>query len=104
MLGMTIKTDKYTKHKTFLKYARILIEIKLEHTLPKYIDFVNAHNVVVRQKVEYEWKPIRCDFCKMYGHLKDDCRKKPKTRTEWRQVISYEPPPLILALIRRVSS
>jgi len=91
MLGIPIKTDKYTKDKTFLKYARILIEIQLEDNFLECIEFVNEHNVVVRQKVEYEWKPIKCDFCKMYGHMKDDCRKKPKPRTEWRQVARQEP-------------
>ncbi|KAJ8435573.1 hypothetical protein Cgig2_020035 [Carnegiea gigantea] len=91
VLGIPIKTDKYTKDKTFLKYARILIEIQLEDKFPEYIEFVNQHNVVVRQRVDYEWKPIKCDFCKMYSHIKDDCRKKPQTRIEWRQVVRQEP-------------
>ncbi|KAJ8420055.1 hypothetical protein Cgig2_021283 [Carnegiea gigantea] len=87
MLGIPIKTDKYTKDKTFLKYVRILIEIQLEENFPEYTEFVNEHNVVVRQQVEYEWKPIKCDFYKLYGHMKDDCREKPKPRTKWRQVV-----------------
>ncbi|KAJ8422257.1 hypothetical protein Cgig2_029100 [Carnegiea gigantea] len=91
MLGTPIKTDKYIKDKTFLKYARILIEIQLEDNFPEYIKFVNEHNVVVRQKVEYEWKPIKCDFYKMYGHMKDDCRKKPKPRIEWGHIVRQEP-------------
>ncbi|KAJ8427472.1 hypothetical protein Cgig2_021882 [Carnegiea gigantea] len=66
MLGIPIKTDKYTRDKSFLKYARLLIEIQLEDNFLEYIEFVNEHNVVVRQRVEYEWKPTKCDFCKMH--------------------------------------
>ncbi|KAJ8423024.1 hypothetical protein Cgig2_028227 [Carnegiea gigantea] len=97
MLGVPIKTDKYTKDKTFLNFARILIEMNLEDNFPEYIDFVNEHNVVIRQKVEYERKPIRCEHCKMYDHLKEECRKKPGPRTEWRQVTRPEPQEMILS-------
>ena len=91
VLGIPIKTDKYTKDKTFLKYARILREIQPEDNFPEYIEFVNEYNVVVKQRVDYEWKPTKCDFYKMYGHTRDDCRKKSQLRTEWRQVIRQEP-------------
>ncbi|KAJ8430087.1 hypothetical protein Cgig2_006539 [Carnegiea gigantea] len=86
MLGVPIKTDKYTKDKTFLNFARIIIEMNLEDNFPEYIDFVNEHNVVIRQK-----KAIRCEHCKMYGYLKEECRKKPGPRKEWRQVTRPEP-------------
>ena len=49
-----IKTDKYTRDKSFLKYAKLLIEIQLTDTFPEYIEFVNEQNVVIRQKVDYE--------------------------------------------------
>ena len=87
MLGIPIRTDKYTKDKSFLKYARLLIEIQLEDNFSEYIEFVNEHNVVVRQRVEYEWKLTKCDFCKMYGQTRDDYRKKPQPRIEWRPVV-----------------
>jgi len=56
MLGVPIKTDKYTRDKAFLRYARLFIEMQLQENFQDFIDFVNEHNVVVRQKVEYEWK------------------------------------------------
>ncbi|KAJ8444134.1 hypothetical protein Cgig2_029909 [Carnegiea gigantea] len=65
MLGVPIKTDKYTRDKAFLRYARLLIEIQLQKNFPDFIDFVNKHNVAVRQKVEYDWKPTKCTYCKM---------------------------------------
>jgi len=91
MIGIPIKIDKYTRDKSFLKYARLLIEIQLEDNFPEYIEFVNEQNVVVRQRLKYEWKPTKCDFCKMFGHTRDDYRKKPQSRTEWRPVIRHEP-------------
>ncbi|GJW16427.1 zinc knuckle CX2CX4HX4C containing protein [Tanacetum coccineum] len=27
-------------------------------------------------RVEYEWRPPRCDICKIYGHVHDQCPKK----------------------------
>ncbi|KAJ8420994.1 hypothetical protein Cgig2_023908 [Carnegiea gigantea] len=55
-----------------------LIEGFVKHNFHEYIEFVNEHNVVVRQKVDYEWKPIKCGHCKMFRHNGDECRKKPQ--------------------------
>ncbi|KAJ8438217.1 hypothetical protein Cgig2_011579 [Carnegiea gigantea] len=75
-LGIPIKTDKYTKEKTMLKYARLLTEIQIKVDFPEFIEFINEHNVVMRQRVEYEWEPTRCSHCKMFGHKVEECRKK----------------------------
>jgi len=69
-----------------LKYARLLIEYQIEDEFLEFIEFINEHNMVVRQRVEYEWKPTRCSHCKMFGHTGEECRKKTQVRTEWRQV------------------
>ncbi|GJV39622.1 retrovirus-related pol polyprotein from transposon TNT 1-94 [Tanacetum coccineum] len=31
-------------------------------------------------RVEYEWRPLRCDTCKIFGHVHDYCPKKVKKR------------------------
>jgi len=85
-LGISIKTDKYTKEKTMLRYARLLIEIQLEDVFREYIEFINDRSVLVRQKVEYEWKPTKCCHCKMFGHVKEECSKKTQVRKEWRVI------------------
>ncbi|KAJ8426628.1 hypothetical protein Cgig2_016071 [Carnegiea gigantea] len=87
-----IKIDKHTKEKTMLKYARLLMECQIEFDFPEFIEFINEHNVVVRQRVEYEWKPTRCSHCKMFGHTGDECRNKTLIRIEWRQVNRQETP------------
>jgi len=86
MLGIPIKMDRTTKEKTAIRYARVLIEMPLEGSFLKYIDFVNDWEVVARQKVHYEWKPILCSQCKMLGHEEQVCRKKNKVRQEWRPI------------------
>ncbi|KAJ8443270.1 hypothetical protein Cgig2_010165 [Carnegiea gigantea] len=57
-----------------------------EEDFPDCIEFASEHNVLIRQQVIYEWKPIQCKHYKMYGHLKEDCRKKKPIRQEWRAV------------------
>ena len=85
IMGIPIKTDRFTMEKTKLQFARLLIDIKLTDPFPEYIEFVNDHDVVVRVQVEYEWKPIKCQHCKMFGHIDVDCKKKANVRQEWRR-------------------
>ena len=68
MLGIPIKMDRYTVEKSMLRYARLLIDINLGDDSPNYIEFANDKDVLVRQPITYEWKPIQCTPCKMYGH------------------------------------
>ena len=60
MLGIPLKTDKYTKEKVMLRYASLLVEMPLEGSFPDFIEFANEKNVVLRQKVIYEWLPLKC--------------------------------------------
>ncbi|KAJ8437403.1 hypothetical protein Cgig2_008756 [Carnegiea gigantea] len=86
ILGIPIKTDRYTMEKTRLTYARLLIEMPVDDTVPGYIEFVNDQEVVVRLEVKYKWKPLKCLHCRIYGHIEEDCRKKVSNRQEWREV------------------
>ncbi|KAJ8422716.1 hypothetical protein Cgig2_003262 [Carnegiea gigantea] len=45
ILGIPLKTDKYAKDKTFLKYARVLIDIPLDREFLEYLEFINDHRV-----------------------------------------------------------
>ena len=86
MLGIPLKTDKYTKDKTFLAYARVLIDVPIDGPFPDYIDFINEQGVLARQPILYEWKPIKCSHCHMYSHIMDDCRERPKPLQVWRPI------------------
>ena len=54
ILGIPLKTDKYTKEKSMLKYARLLVEMPLEGRFLEYIEFANKRDVIIRQKIVYE--------------------------------------------------
>ncbi|KAJ8426124.1 hypothetical protein Cgig2_005769 [Carnegiea gigantea] len=84
ILGVPLKTDQHNKEKTYLQYARVLMDINLAREFPNYIEFLNDQDVLIRQRVTYEWKPTRCDHCQMYGHVVETCRKKTQPRFEWR--------------------
>ncbi|KAJ8438364.1 hypothetical protein Cgig2_015291 [Carnegiea gigantea] len=84
MLGILIKTDKPTKEKIALSYARLLIKMPVNGLFPDSIDFISEGDGVIRQFVKYEWKPKKCIHCLMLGHEEQNCRKKYTVRQEWR--------------------
>lgn len=62
-------------------FARCLIEIDSKDALKEsitigvpYIDSLGFYSETIR--VEYEWKPPRCDVCLIFGHSGDTCSKK----------------------------
>ena len=59
--------------KTWLEAHR---RVKVVATDQWYLDFVNDHDVVVRLRVEYEWKPLKCGHCSMFGHKEEERTKK----------------------------
>ena len=79
-LGIPIKIDQYTKDKTMLRYARLLIDISLGSSFPDFFEFFNNNEVLVWQQVVYEWKPIACAHCHIYGHEEQSYRKKGRVR------------------------
>jgi len=43
-----------------LKYARLLIDIPLDSSFPDFIEFFNDNELLLRQQVTNEWKPVKC--------------------------------------------
>ena len=76
--------DKYTKEKTMLKYARMLVEVHIDGPFTEYIKFSNEKDILLRQKVHYECLPITCTYCKMFGHTQELYKTKDTSRKEWR--------------------
>ncbi|KAJ8425600.1 hypothetical protein Cgig2_008578 [Carnegiea gigantea] len=81
LLGIYLKTDRHTRDKMFLNYARVMIDIALDGPYPEYVEY----------PVKYEWKPLKCSHCNMYGRLEAECRKKHERRKEWRVVENQRP-------------
>ncbi|KAJ8428194.1 hypothetical protein Cgig2_031471 [Carnegiea gigantea] len=91
LLGIPIKTDRYTNERTLLRYSRVLIDILLADDFPEYVEFANDKDVLIRQSVVYEWKSFKCSHCMMFGHQEDGCRRKHRIRQEWRPIQSTVP-------------
>ncbi|KAJ8419297.1 hypothetical protein Cgig2_013320 [Carnegiea gigantea] len=72
------------KRETMLKYARMLVEMHIDGPFLEYIEFANEKDILLRQKVHYEWLPIKCTYCKMFGHTQELCKKNDTSRKEWR--------------------
>ncbi|KAJ8422223.1 hypothetical protein Cgig2_027508 [Carnegiea gigantea] len=52
---------------------------------PSYATMVDPNeDVIIRQKVVYEWRPLKCTHCRMFGHTREECRKTISQRQEWR--------------------
>ncbi|GJT46304.1 cytokinin dehydrogenase 3-like protein [Tanacetum coccineum] len=84
-LGTPLMLDSYTSDMCMKSwgrssYARVMIELgadvelkdKIVMTMPKIKgDGYYTCNV----QVEYEWKPSRCAYCKVFGHVHEECPK-----------------------------
>lgn len=73
-LEMPIKTDKLTSIKGKLAYTRMLIDMKVSESVPRFIPIEGPY-ALFKQQVEYEWQPIVCVQCKKTGHTTDQCKK-----------------------------
>ncbi|KAJ8423240.1 LOW QUALITY PROTEIN: hypothetical protein Cgig2_030093 [Carnegiea gigantea] len=80
ILGISLMTDKYTRDK-------LLIDISPDGQFPDYIEFFNEHETL---QVVYEWKPLKCLHCKIFGHEESHYKKKLSSRQEWRQNIQHQ--------------
>ncbi|KAJ8424562.1 hypothetical protein Cgig2_020711 [Carnegiea gigantea] len=54
-----------------LRYARMLVDMRIEGSFPKFIEFFNKHEVLIRQQVKYEWIPTNCLHCGCLAMLKN---------------------------------
>ncbi|GKC15814.1 zinc knuckle CX2CX4HX4C containing protein [Tanacetum coccineum] len=85
-IGKPIMLDSYTSSMCKdswgrSSFARCLIEVNLEADLVDVvtigIPFLTGDDFTKETiRVEYEWRPPRCDECKIFGHVHDHCPKK----------------------------
>ncbi|GKC67967.1 zinc knuckle CX2CX4HX4C containing protein [Tanacetum coccineum] len=73
--------EELTRTPIWSSFARCLIEVNSE------VDLVDVVTIGIPSlseddftketiRVEYEWRPPRCDTCKIFGHVHDYCPKK----------------------------
>ncbi|GJU74803.1 RNA-directed DNA polymerase, eukaryota, reverse transcriptase zinc-binding domain protein [Tanacetum coccineum] len=78
-----------------LGFARVLIEVEASKGLPDMIKIVYKykHNMVIGKKivkVEYDWAPLICSFCSVFGHGIKNCSCRPKTAKEVKEITKAE--------------
>ena len=76
ILRIPLKTYRYTKDKTMIRYARVLIAMQLDGHFPDNMEFFNEEDVLIGQQVQYEWKPLKCTHYKMLGIMKSTAKRK----------------------------
>uniref|UniRef100_A0A6N2LTQ3 DUF4283 domain-containing protein n=1 Tax=Salix viminalis TaxID=40686 RepID=A0A6N2LTQ3_SALVM len=75
MVGKPLSCDEATYCCTRLDFARVCVEIDAELPFTHNFDIQTpCAKDPLHIEVEYEWKPSRCESCKLFGHV---C-KKPK--------------------------
>ena len=73
-IGKFSNCDRITQQRTFLQYARGLIEVDIGRQFPNVVKFIDEKGRFHTVFVSYDWLPVSCDGCKGMGHLKKDCR------------------------------
>ncbi|XP_062119382.1 uncharacterized protein LOC133833143 [Humulus lupulus] len=73
-IGKPIMIDKITQNRSMIKFARVLVEMEIANTLPKFISYFNDKGQIVEQIIDYEWLPTKCSNCKKLGHSVSSCK------------------------------
>ena len=60
-----------------LNCAMLLVEVPIARPFLDNI-LVTNKGIISRQRVQFKWKPLKCNHCEMFGHVEEDCRKKKK--------------------------
>ncbi|WMV58886.1 hypothetical protein MTR67_052271 [Solanum verrucosum] len=60
LVGKPIMVDHNTERKVGLNFARLLLEVEMDTTLPEVILFRSEKGNLIEQKVLYDWKPTLC--------------------------------------------
>lgn len=76
-VGRPIAADPLTIDRKRLGFARVLIEVDVQGSLPDVIPITRPDGVTISQPVRYEFKMPKCSNCNMIGHVTENCRKKP---------------------------
>ncbi|KAJ6397275.1 hypothetical protein OIU84_020277 [Salix udensis] len=78
MVGCPLASDEATLNDTRVEYARVCIEIEADVPLVHHFQVASSlSEEPITVDVTYEWKPSRCETCKVFGH---SCRTQAKEK------------------------
>ena len=74
-VGKPISTDRMTRTKERISFARVLVEVDASKELITVVEVVLPTGVVYEQRVIFEVAPIYCKKCNAFGHGEVVCNK-----------------------------
>ncbi|KAI3833976.1 hypothetical protein MKW92_020295 [Papaver armeniacum] len=80
-LGTPLYADQKTRNKQQLAYALLCIEFDANNPLPETLHIL-VKGLECQLKLEYDWRPLRCENCCTFGHIDLNCRKKMKAKKQ----------------------
>ncbi|GAV92777.1 DUF4283 domain-containing protein/zf-CCHC_4 domain-containing protein [Cephalotus follicularis] len=89
VIGKPLYMDMNTTKKFSLSFARICIEMEATSPFPNSIVLELENGCTLNIGVEYPWKPLACNLCKVFDHSNKSCPRA--VRREWM------PKPVLLA-------
>ncbi|KAI8528924.1 hypothetical protein RHMOL_Rhmol12G0185800 [Rhododendron molle] len=83
-VGVPLFADSPTETCQRLSYARLCIEVDVGVDLPDTVDVEYANGCQVTVGVKYQWKPVKCLNCHVFGHSETQCSAVVKIpKQEW---------------------
>ncbi|KAI0503987.1 hypothetical protein KFK09_014934 [Dendrobium nobile] len=79
-IGIHLVVDALTAQRTRLSFAHVCIQVTADDSFPDEIP-ISIEDEVFSLKIQYEWKPTICEFCKSLVHPSSSCPKKPDPTT-----------------------
>ncbi|XP_056160974.1 uncharacterized protein LOC130135530 [Syzygium oleosum] len=80
-LGKPLYVDVQTEQMSRISYARVCVEIKASVPRAEQVKF-RWEDEVNEIQVEYEWKPLACPSCAIFGHKKGSAGYKCAAQSE----------------------
>lgn len=68
MIGKPLSVDRIIKEVEKLSYALILVEVTLEESKRREVLLESYKGTIYKNKVEFEWIPMSCEKCQLFGH------------------------------------
>lgn len=96
-IGTPLVTDECTTNKLRVSYARILVEVDIKLNLATEVTLKERQGRILKQPIEYEWRPLFCETCQKMGHKCEPNKHKqwiPRGKPKETEVKQSEPNPV----------
>ncbi|KAJ6293545.1 hypothetical protein OIU78_025496, partial [Salix suchowensis] len=112
MVGRPLSCDEHTFKCSRLDFAMICVEVDATHPYVHSFELdTPTEEEPIHVAVEYEWKLVRCQACKLYGHSCADSSRQQTTianpttnETMQTQLTTIENPPIKPPLIQTTTT